>query len=91
MEYYVKGATLEQALRGGLVDRIIKELEREGVRVRLALIALDPVGEPGLIWIGHKSPAEAEKGGLRIKLGDPDMSERVRRAVERAVTSWIRE
>lgn len=89
-QYYIKGLTLEQALRGGLVDRIIEELRREGVRPRLVAVVIDPGGEPGLVLIGHRTPREAEAGGLRILLDDPDMGERVRRAVERAVREWGR-
>ena len=86
IEFYVKGVTLREALRNGLIDRFVQQLERAGIKVRFVALLIDPDGEPGLIRIGHSSSKEAEEGGLRISL-DPDMSERVIRALEEALSS----
>ena len=81
IEFYIEGVTLREALKSGLVDSFVQRLEGAGIRVRFVALILDPVGEPGLIRIGHKSRLEAERGGLHISL-DPDMSDRVIRALE---------
>lgn len=80
IQYYIKSITLEKALRNGLIDKFINKLKENGIKVRFVSLILDPVGEPGLIKIGHATPKEAEEGGLRILL-DPGMSERVVRAL----------
>ena len=72
IEFYVKGVTLREALKNGLVDRFVQQLERAGIKVRFVVLLLDPDNEPGFIRIGHSSRKEAEEGGLRISL-DPNM------------------
>ena len=86
VEFYVKGITLREALKKGLVDKLVQQLEKAGIKVKYVVLILDPEGEPGLIRIGHASSMEAEKGGLRISF-DPDMSEKVRKALEEALRS----
>ena len=84
VEFYIKGITLREALKKGLIDKFVQQLEKTGIKVKYVALILDPEGEPGLIKIGHTSSMEAEKGGLRISL-DPNMSEKVRKALEEAL------
>lgn len=82
IEFYVKGITLKDALKSGFIDKLVQHLENNGIKVRYVMLVLDPVGEPGLLKIRHISSIEADKGGLHITI-DPDMSDRVIRAVEK--------
>jgi len=84
LQFYIKDTTLMNMLKEGLLYKYIQNLEKRGVMVRLVALALDPVGEPGYIFIGHERPEEAERGGLRISI-DPRISDKVVEAVIEAL------
>lgn len=89
VEFCMKGITLREALKQGLIDKLVKSLEEAGIEVRFVALILDPVSEPGFIRIGHQSSEEIERGLLRISLS-PNMSERtiniIKNVLERLYT-----
>ena len=61
VEFYVKGITLKEVLKKGLIDKLVQQLEEAGIKIKYIALILDPEGEPGLIRRGHASSMEAEK------------------------------
>jgi len=76
VELYIEGITLKEALQNGLIDKLLQQIEKAGVKIVPVAITIDPREEPGLIRIGHNTVEEALKGGLRISF-DPRISEHV--------------
>ncbi len=84
-EYVVEEVTLEDLLKNGGFDKLIKELREQLGTVHPIIIAFDIPEEEEVVTIGYSSAEDLENRVVRIKAADPDFLSKVKDAVEKVI------